>query len=604
MAKTKEKNPKVVGETMKFALKTLWKNKPVVIFLYAFMLIAQVSITMLEVVLPKYIIDEVVYILKGDGTNFHLKRAVIFAGLLIVLTLFASLLQTLFQQIINFYREWFYQHIETELLTHSMTMDFEHTENPEVLDKLEKAKDGIGWYSGGIIGITDKIYEIAKNISVLCGVSFVIFLICPILLPVQIISLIIVSILNRICNKIDEENFAKLSVINRRFGYIFWELTDYKYGKDIRLYDSVGMIEDLQKDYCKDSIGLWKKSSNVSRNMGFIRAIVNSLRDGICYFYIGFLAITKAISIGDFSMCTNSASTFYQSIYNLTYNVMDIRKACRYAHRYLEFKAYPMAMEKGTKSVKNGDHEIEFKNVSFKYPRSDSYTLKNVSIKIKSGEHLSVVGLNGAGKTTFIKLLCRLYDVTEGEILIDGTNIKEYSDAEYRKLLAVVFQDFRLFAFSLRDNIALNGEADDEKIEEVLKLSGLYDDATKLENGLDTMLYKSFDEKGTELSGGQQQKVAICRALYKNSPIVILDEPTAALDPIAEYEIYRQFNTLVGGKTAIYISHRLSSCKFCDKIAVFADQTIKEYGTHDQLVNLKDGIYAEMFNAQAQYYVN
>lgn len=604
MAKTKEKKPKIVGETMKFALKTLWKNKPVVVFLYIFMLIAEVSNTMLAVILPKYIIDEVVYILKDDSTNLHLKKAVIFAGLLVVLTLFSNLLQTLFQQIINYYQEWFSQHLETNLSKHSMTMDFEHTENPEVLDKLEKAKDGIGWYSGGIIGITDRIYEITKNISVLCGVSFVIFLICPILLPIQIISLIIVSILNRITNKIDEENFAKLSVINRRFSYVFWELTDYKYGKDIRLYDSVGMIKDLQKDYCKDSIGLWKKSGNVSRNMGFLSVIVNSLRDGICYFYIGFLALTKVISIGDFSMCTNSASTFYQSIYNLTYNVIDIRKACRYAHRYLEYTAYPMALKKGTKAVKNQTHEIEFKNVSFKYPRSENYTLKNVSIKIKSGEHLSIVGLNGAGKTTFIKLLCRLYDVTEGEILVDGVNIKEYSDAEYKKLLAVVFQDFRLFAFSLKDNIVLNGEADDKKVEEVLKLSGLYDDAMKLEKGIDTMIYKSFDEKGTDLSGGQQQKVAISRALYKNSPIVILDEPTAALDPVAEYDIYRQFNTLVGGKTAIYISHRLSSCKFCDKIAVFADNTIKEYGTHDELVKLADGIYAEMFNAQAQYYVN
>jgi len=167
----------------------------------------------------------------------------------------------------------------------------------------------------------------------------------------------------------------------------------------------------------------------------------------------------------------------------------------------------------------------------------------------------------------------------------------------------VVFQDFQLFAFSLRDNIALCDTAKEDEVERVLQLSGFYEDAQKLPQGLDTMLYKSFDEKGTELSGGQQQKTAIARALYKNAPIVILDEPTAALDPVAEYDIYRSFDTLVGGKTAIYISHRLSSCKFCDRIAVFAENTIKEYGTHEELVDKKNGIYAELFAAQAQYYV-
>ena len=283
--------------------------------------------------------------------------------------------------------------------------------------------------------------------------------------------------------------------------------------------------------------------------------------------------------------------------------IQGITKRCNYAADFLKFLDYPAAMPKGTRETKQGEHVIEFCNVSFKYPRSENYVLKNINLTIRSGEHLSIVGLNGAGKTTFIKLLCRLYDVTEGEIKIDGINIKEYSDEEYRKLFAVVFQDFKLFAFSLKENITL-GEAEDEaKIEEVLKLSGLYEDAMKLEHGLDTTLYKSFDEQGTELSGGQQQKVAISRALYRNAPIVILDEPTAALDPVAEYEIYKKFDTLVGGKTAIYISHRLSSCKFCDHIAVFAEDTIKEYGTHETLVNKENGIYAEMFAAQAQYYV-
>ena len=302
-------------------------------------------------------------------------------------------------------------------------------------------------------------------------------------------------------------------------------------------------------------------------------------------------------------MCVAAASSLYWSLDGIVRAVQRLVQHCNYAYEFLAFLDYPAAMPKGTKKICKGKHEIEFRHVSFRYPRSEKEVLHDINLKITSGEHLSIVGLNGAGKTTFIKLLCRLYDVTEGEILIDGINIKEYSEEEYRKLFAVVFQDFQLLAFSLKDNIVLGEKADEQKLNEVLKLSGLYEDAMKLKNGVDTILYKGFDEDGTDLSGGQRQKTAISRALYKNAPIVILDEPTAALDPVAEYEIYRQFNSLVGGKTAIYISHRLSSCKFCDRIAVFAEDTIKEYGTHEELVGRQNGIYTKMFATQAQYYV-
>ncbi|MDE7234143.1 MAG: ABC transporter ATP-binding protein/permease, partial [Ruminiclostridium sp.] len=373
-------------------------------------------------------------------------------------------------------------------------------------------------------------------------------------------------------------------------------------GEDIRLYESADMMCEKGNVYADFQISEWMDRGRKQCKNSWVMDFVNALRDGLSYFYIGYLALTKVITVGDFSMCISGSGTFYWSLHRIVTGVQEVSKKCAYAHRYIEFMEYPAAMTKGERPVKDGDHTVEFVNVGFKYPRSENFVLKNINIKIKSGEHLSIVGLNGAGKTTFIKLLCRLYDVTEGAILIDGVNIKEYSEEEYRKLFAVVFQDFQLFAFSLRENITLSEASDDERINEVLKQSGLYDDVQKLEHGLDTPLFKSFDEKGTELSGGQRQKTVISRALYRNAPIVILDEPTAALDPVAEYDIYRQFNTLVGGKTAIYISHRLSSCKFCDKIAVFAEDTIKEYGTHDELVEKPGGIYAEMFAAQAQYY--
>lgn len=600
----KAENRPAVGETLKFMLKTVRREKPSLFLIYALQFVVQFVPQMVQIILPKFLIDELVLILGGAPAQEHLPKAALYAGLIVGIGLLSNLLQNLAIQLIDVIREWFNQYFETELSKHTMSMDFEHTENPEALDKLAKAKDGMSWYSGGVVGVLDQLYSLIKNAAVLCGVTVLIIFTCPLLLPVQIISLVLITLFNAKNNKIEEENFLKLSKMNRVWGYVFYQLSDFRYGKDIRLYNSADMMCGKADEFSDKQINIWKGQQRSMRPFDWGKDIVNAFRDGISYFYIGFLAVTKAITIGDFSMCVSSAASLYWSLFYIVSSVQELRKRCRYAHRYLEFTAYPAAMEKGTKPVENGEHTIEFVNVSFKYPRTEKYVLRDVNITIRSGEHLSVVGLNGAGKTTFIKLLCRLYDVTEGEILVDGVNIKEYSEEEYRRLFAVVFQDFRLFAFSLRENISLADEADDKRIEEVLKLSGLYDDAQKLEHGLDTTLFKSFDENGTELSGGQQQKTAISRALYRNAPIVILDEPTAALDPVAEYDIYRQFNSLVGGKTAIYISHRLSSCKFCDKIAVFADDTIKEYGTHDELVDLPDGIYAQMFSAQAQYYVN
>ena len=245
--------------------------------------------------------------------------------------------------------------------------------------------------------------------------------------------------------------------------------------------------------------------------------------------------------------------------------------------------------------------DIEFDNVSFKYPNTERYILKNISLKINSGEHLAIVGQNGEGKTTFIKLLCRLYDNYEGKIIINGKEAREYNAAEYMNMLSVVFQDYRLFAFKIKDNVTGFKERN-EDLSEIYKLAGVDEWINKLENKDNTYIYKMFVEDGVEPSGGQAQKLAIARALYKNAPIVILDEPTAALDPISEYEVYNNFDKLVNKKTAIYISHRLSSCKFCDRIIVFSGGAIIEEGSHEELINNTSGLYYKMYNTQAKYY--
>lgn len=601
--KTKQKKESIVRRTLSFMIKTAWREKPSLFGAYLGLFLAEFIGTMKRVLIPKLLIDELMLVIAGAALADHLRQIAFYAILIVGLQFLTTGLKVVMDSIKNALNEWFNEYFKIMLADHTMGMDFEHTEDPAALDQVNKAKEGIDWYSGGVVGILDSFYQIVLNGAVLVSVAAIICVNCPLLLPVQLLALVLISVYNAKNNQIEEKNFLKLSKLNRVFGYVLYRLVNFEYGKDIRLYDSSEMMNEKAGRHAGEMTGVWRDGALAQEKNQWKMDVINSLRDGISYFYIGYLAITGAITVGDFTMCVSSASELYWSLHRIITYSMDIRKRCNYAYQFLLFLDYPAAMQTGERKVGDGNHVIEFCDVSFQYPRSDTYVLRHINLRIEAGEHLSIVGLNGAGKTTFIKLLCRLYAVTEGKICIDGINILEYSSEEYRKLFAVVFQDFQLFAFSLRENITLGDEDfSEEEIERVLELSGFYEDAQKLEHGLDTMLYKSFDEKGTELSGGQKQKVAISRALYRNAPIVILDEPTAALDPVAEYDIYRKFNSLVGGKTAIYISHRLSSCKFCDHIAVFAEDTVKEYGTHEELVGLPDGIYAGMFRAQAKHY--
>lgn len=255
-----------------------------------------------------------------------------------------------------------------------------------------------------------------------------------------------------------------------------------------------------------------------------------------------------------------------------------------------------------TEKRSDRQYEVEFKDVSFKYPGSDIWALRHVNMKFQVGKRLAIVGENGSGKTTFIKLLCRLYDPQEGQILLNGIDIRKYRYDDYMNIFSVVFQDFQLLSQPLGNNVAGSAVYDKARVRRALIDAGFGDRLETMPDGLDTMLYKEFTENGVEVSGGEAQKIAIARALYKDAPFIILDEPTAALDPIAEAEIYSKFNDIAGDKTAIYISHRLSSCKFCDEIVVFHQGAVIQQGTHAALVADEHGKYYELWNAQAQYY--
>lgn len=379
----------------------------------------------------------------------------------------------------------------------------------------------------------------------------------------------------------------------------------YNMGKDVRLYRQDKLIMKI-KNYAFD---LHKKAF---RTMESKRYKINMpltftgiLLEAIIYVFVCVYALLGTFGIGSIVKYVGFVETITGCITSYFAVFADIKYNTPFVEDYLAYFDIPQKMYQGSLTVeKRDDNEyyVEFKDVSFKYPGSDTYALRHVNMKFKVGEKLAVVGMNGSGKTTFIKLMCRLYDPTEGEILLNGVNIKKYDYDEYLAMFSVVFQDFKLFSFTLGENVASGSDYDDDEVVSALNQSGFGERLTTMPNGIKTSLYKDFDKNGVEVSGGEAQKIALARALYKNAPFIILDEPTAALDPMAEYEIYSKFNEIVGDKAAIYISHRLSSCRFCDKIAVFDNGQIVQRGSHDELVADKSGKYYELWHAQAQYY--
>ncbi len=582
-------------KTIKYFFPIAWKAHKGFFFCSALGTIITSLTPFVGIMLSPMIIDE----LMGGRS---IQKLALYAAVIVLAEALGMLAASIIGIVIEKYDEK-YQNLFSELMSKRvMELDFQHTEDKKALDQINLAREGMSWYSGGVVGIFQQVFLIAVNLSVIIGVMIIILTKAPLLFVITAALLVINALIRSKQNKIDIESYSRLAKSNRIFGYLGWSLTDFRYGKDIRLYGAADMMVDKWDSYNNEQIKEWKWQADKHLPLNLLSVAASAARDFGSYFYLGILAILGKITLGAFTQLLTASATFNSNMNSLIYNVQEIIKRTNYAYEYVKFMDYPSAIEKGERQPQNTPHTIEFKNVGFTYPNTDVKVLENVNITIKQGEHLSVVGLNGAGKTTFIKLLCRLYDPTEGEILLDGVNIKEYDYTEYMSLFSPVFQDFKLFSFTIKENIALNEDCTDDELAKLIEQVGLSEKIASLENGTATNLFKAFDENGIEPSGGEQQKIAIARALYKKAPVVILDEPTAALDPVAEYDIYRQFDTLVGGKTAIYISHRLSSCKFCDRIAVFSEGRIKEYGTHDELAVLDGGIYAEMFAAQAQYY--
>lgn len=402
-------------------------------------------------------------------------------------------------------------------------------------------------------------------------------------------------------------NDAEARLGNRLSTYFGFESNDTKRALDMRIYDQQTKVCQVYRD----SVHLFDTKSNFARYargpMGLWQAAsggVSAVLTGVVYLYVCLKAWAGAFGVGGITQYVGAVTTLFVGVSGLLEAAGNIRVNARYLVLCFEFLDIPNQMYQGsltTEKRSDRNYQVEFRDVSFRYPDSEAWALRHVNLKFQVGSRLAVVGENGSGKSTFIKLLCRLYDPTEGEILLNGIDIRKYQYTDYIALFSVVFQDFHLLALPLGQNVAGRTQYDRELVTRCLTQAGVMDRVEKMPQGLDTYLYKNLEKKGVEVSGGEAQKIAIARALYKDAPFIILDEPTAALDPIAEAEVYSKFDQIAGDKTAVYISHRLSSCKFCDDIVVFDHGHIVQQGNHQQLVET-EGVYAQLWQAQAQYY--
>lgn len=492
-----------------------------------------------------------------------------------------------------------------ERVAKALSMKYESLEKPDILDLHEKALHATGSNDTGIEGLMRAAYDFGSQ-TVLMFVTFftVAILDIRLILVLALLSFFQFLFFRHTVKQDRKTVWDVLPPTWRKISYMERVTQDFDYAKDIRLFHmkdwlcaknhEILMTKQGRMHHSRD---LWIYNSLFAHGILF-------LSNAAIYSVLIFAVVGRNLSIGNFTLYLGLAGTFSQAMNQVLISLGT------YSERSLQTDDFRSFMDLNTEE--SGDFlplpdtarlTFTFEDVSYQYNGSETFAVKHLNLTLSPGKRMAVVGLNGAGKTTFIKLLLGLYTPTEGRILLNGTDIRRFRRSEYFTLFSPVFQNVELLAFPLGENVSMKRpwETDSEKAIRCLQNAGLSEKLDALTDGIDTELLKIIDENGVDLSGGERQKLALARALYKDAPVMVLDEPTAALDALAEYQLYKRFDDIIGQKSAVYISHRLSSTRFCDAVAMFQDGELIEYGTHEELL-AAGGAYADMFAVQAQYY--
>lgn len=497
----------------------------------------------------------------------------------------------------------------------TISLDYDKLENPEVRTLRRKITENsyindygvtaMRYAVEGIFRCTISLaFAAALFAEMVVSIAKAGFTPTTVLLLIGLVGFVVVSILYR--NYVEK----KTSDRDKRIGDLMLKEnrlgSGYSlHGMDSRIYKQQPILSELYDKMNKEHFEVFSQARMQSWALHSPFVVLSKLSEICAYLIVCFYCLAGVFPVGGVIKYVGYLNRVTGNVFDMFYYFGRLKNNEPFLKPYLQYFDLPNEMYQGSLAVeKRSDKkfDISFCDVSFRYPGAAEYALKHINLDLKVGERLAVVGMNGSGKTTFIKLLCRLYDPTEGEIRMNDFNIRKYDYREYLDLFSVVFQDYTLLSLPLGNNISCAENWDTAKAEKLIAEVALDERYAEMPMRLHTPLYKHFDEDGVNVSGGEAQKIALARALYRDAPFIILDEPTAALDPIAEAEIYSKFDSIVGDKTAIYISHRLSSCRFCDKIAVFDQGQIVQVGSHDELLSDKNGKYHELWNAQAKYY--
>lgn len=582
-----------------FMIREAWTVRKSVLFLCLMLAIFNVAINLAELFIAPIIlqkIEAIVPLSELFGT------IVLFTALLLILSSLKAYISTntLFGRI------EIRMSIVGKISRKLSTTSFPNTEDTAVLKKLEKSKLAVSSNDQAVEAIWDSLGDLLKSTA---GFTIYLFLLSS--LDIVLISVILITttigyFVNKHIREWEFRHREEKSALSNKMTYVCQKSEDVSLAKDIRIFGMRPWLEDVYSSTLRLFEAFIAHRERIYIWSNIVDVLLSLLRNGIAYFYLITMTINAELSASEFLLYFTAVGGFTTWITDIfsKFSVLHTQSLdISTVREYLETPE-PFKFGEGRTLSKDSssNYEIELRNVSFRYPNAKEYTLRNMNLTIHAGEKLAIVGLNGAGKTTLVKLICGFYDTTDGEVLLNGVNIREYNRFDYYKLFSAVFQQFSVLEVTLAENVSQSDDYIDwQKVEESIEKAGLTEKVKSLPNQYNTHIGRKVFEDGVELSGGETQRLMLARALYKDGPIIVLDEPTAALDPIAENDIYMKYNEMTSGRTSVYISHRLSSTRFCDRIIFIAGGKIAEEGTHDSLMK-KKGKYADLFDIQSKYY--
>lgn len=572
-----------------------WKFDKKYIILLCINELLGVAAKILSIIIPKYII-ELIFVNTGNKNTIFVIVSLLF------LTFVVSVVKSILINHLGVRKMRIYKKFQLYLSEILGKTDFYKIENYEYLELQNKAYKFVYGNGNGFAYVLDSSFAIFGNIvslisilGILSSVSFG-----------MMIIVVVIVVINTLIDKYYKSKNIKLNFekvkYDRRSSYFSSLFSSFVYGKEIRINNLTKWLLGKYDYELENMQQIYEKVANNNKKSQCMFSFTSFLQQSILYSYVMFNVIKNNINVADFSMLLNAIQQFSHLLSSVFYKIVDLRQYNQYYYYFEKYMSINKEyLSRELISISSDVYEFEFKNVSFKYYGQKNYALKNVNIKFNSTDKIAIVGENGSGKSTFIKLLLGLYEPSNGMILVNGYDIKCLDKKSYSNIFSAVFQDFKLISMSFKDNIVLDNEYDENKFNDIMKQCSLIDIISRLPDKVDTFIYKNFSETGIEPSGGEIQRIAIAKAFYRDCNVLVLDEPTAALDPISEYNMYNNFNNNFKGKGVLFISHRLCVTKFTNKIFTFKQGKIIEEGNHNDLLK-KGGVYYNLYKQQSSLY--